>query len=139
MSNMANTAAYQLSDGRMAVDVDSAKTLVIADSGFVQNIVADGVVVTLPATASQGHWNIRNGGGVSPTANPSGSGTVGFSVQPNSIDQIQGGVAGSAVDNKPIINTKVSANFGDEVSIDNTGETNGPIVRAIKGVWARGS
>lgn len=139
MSNMTNANAYPLPDGRMAVDVDSNKTLVIDDSGYVQNVIADGVIFTLPATASLGHWTMRNGGGAEPTSDPSGNGTTGFSVAPNASDRIQGGVAGSDVDNKAFVNTKATAHFGDEITIANVGETNGPIVNAIKGTWARAS
>lgn len=136
---MANTAAYALPDGRLAVDVDSAKTLAIADSGFVQNVIADGVIFTLPATASLGSWTARNAGVKSPNG-PKGtasSGTAGFQMSPNASDQVQGGVSGSAVDNKDIINTKATSKIGDEVTVANVGETNGPIVTAIRGVWAR--
>lgn len=139
MSNMANTAAYILHDGRLAVDVDSAKTLAIADSGYVQNVIADGVIFTLPATASLGYWTARNAG-IKSTGGAKGTvsdGLVGFQMSPNASDQVQGGVSGSAVDNKDIINTKATSKVGDEVSIVNVGETNGPIVTAIRGVWAR--
>lgn len=139
MANMANTAAYRLPDGRMAVDVDSNKTLTIDDSGYVQNTIADGVIYTLPATATYGHWIMRNAG-AKVTGGPSGTGangTVGFQISPNSADKIQGGVAGTATDNKDLINTKATAKVGDEATVINNGETNGPIVTRISGVWAR--
>ncbi len=138
MSNMANTAAYALPDGRMAVDVDSNKTVTIDDSAFVQNTIADGVVYTLPATASLGTWTFRNGEKMKPTDNPTGDGLVGFSVSPNASDKIQGGVAGTATDNKDLINTKATSHYGDEITVANVGEANGPIVFATpKGIWAR--
>lgn len=137
MSNMANTAAYALPDGRQAVDVDTSKTLTVADSGYVQNVIADGVVLTSPATAAQGSFTARNGQKVKPSDNPSGDGLVGFSVAPVAADQMQGGVGGSAVDNKALINTKATSTYGDEISWMCVAETNGPIVTRVKGIWAR--
>jgi len=139
MANQANTAAYIGSDRRRTVDVDSNKTLTVDDSGYVQNVIADNVVVTLPATATIGSWIIRNGGLV-PTSGPVGAvsdGTILVSVAPNSADRIQGGVGGTATDNKKLLNTKITSRVGDEVHILNAAETNGPIVTRITGVWAR--
>jgi hypothetical protein len=136
---MANTAAYRLPDGRMAVDVDTNKTLTIDDSGFVQNVIADAVVVTLPATATHGTFIVRNGGD-NATGTPYGAGADGsakVSVSPNASDRIQGGVGGTATDDKDLINTKATSRVGDEVVVENRAETNGPIVMSIKGIWAR--
>jgi hypothetical protein len=137
LANMANTAAYALPDGRMAVDVDSAKTLAVADCGYVQNVIATStaaVVVSVPATATLGNWTIRNGGAY-PSSGAVGAKTGGATVQvsPVAADQIQGGVGGTAVDNKDLITTAIGA----EVRISNIGETNGPIVEHIKGTWSR--
>lgn len=140
MANMANTAAYRLPDGRMAVNVDSNKTLTIDDSGYVQNVIADNVIVTLPATATHGTWIVRNGGVPASTAIGAATGADGsakVSVSPNAADRIQGGVAGTATDDKDLINTKATSRVGDEVTVENRAETNGPIVTAIKGIWAR--
>lgn len=139
MANMANTAAYRGQDGRQMVDVDSAKTLTVADSGYVQNVIADNVDVVLPATAAQGVFIIRNGG-VRTTSGPVGTGknkSALVRVSPVAADQIQGGVGGTAVDNKELQNTKATSKVGDEVTIACVGETNGPVVTNIKGVWAR--
>lgn len=139
MANPANTTAYRLSDGRIAVNVTENKTLTVDDSGYVQNVIVDGVVVTLPATASLGAWIIRNGG-AAPSGAAAGAisdGTVGLYVSPNASDKIQGGVAGTATDNKDLINVKSTSRVGDEVAILNVGETNGPLVSAIRGKWTR--
>jgi hypothetical protein len=137
LANMANTAAYKLPDGRMAVDVDSAKTLTIADCGFVQNVTGtstSAVIVSVPATATLGNWTIRNKG-LYPTSGAVGAIVGGGTVQvsPVAADQIQGGVGGTAVDNKDLITTETGA----EVRISNIGETNGPVVEHIKGSWTR--
>lgn len=138
MANMANTAAYRLPDGRMAVDVDTAKTLTIDDSGFVQNVIGN-VIVTLPATATHGTWTIRNAGATINASGPAGAKTKGSQPQisPNAADKIQGGVGGTATDDKDLINTAATSRIGDEVRVCNRGETNGPIVEFIKGIWAR--
>jgi len=137
MANPANTTAYRLPDGRMAVNVTEAKTLAVTDQGYVQNVIyADGVV-TLPATATAGQWTIRNGG--VPAGSTAGSGDDGnqISVSPNASDSIEGGVAGTEEDNKDLINTAATARVGDEVTILNNGRTAGPSCIGIKGIWAR--
>lgn len=144
MANMANSAAYKIRTGRFAgqqgVDVDSNKTLGIADSGIVQNVIADGVIVSVPATATQGRWPIV-AGGVRQTSGPVGAVTGNakqlLQVSPVAADQIQGGPDGTAVDNKDLILAKATAKVGDFVVIDNRGETNGPIVDSYKGAWTR--
>lgn len=138
MANPANTTAYRLPDGRLAVDVTEAKTLAVDDCGYVQNVIYANGVVTLPATATLGTWTIRNGG-VAVTSGPSGTGSNGnlISVAPVAADKIQGGVSGTATDNKKIQNTAATARVGDEVTILNVAQTDGPLVHRISGVWAR--
>lgn len=134
MANPANTTAYKLGDGRMAVDVTEAKTLTVDDCGYVQNVTGD-VVVTLPATATLGTWTIRNKGEAITANGPDGATTGGNSVavSPNSSDKIQGGVAGTATDNKDILTTELGA----EVTILNVGQADGPVVQRIVGTWTR--
>lgn len=138
MANPANSTAYRLPDGRMAVNVTEAKTLAVTDQGYVQNVIYASGVVTLPATATEGQWTIRNGG-VPVTSGPSGSGADGnqISVSPNALDNIEGGVSGTATDDKDLINTAATARVGDEVTILNNGRTGGPSCIGIKGIWAR--
>jgi hypothetical protein len=138
MANPANSTAYRLPDGRMAVNVTEAKTLALADCGYVQNVIyADGVV-TLPATAVLGSFTIRNGG-VPTTNGPAGTGDDGnkISVTPNASDKVAGGVDGTATDGKPFENTAATARVGDEITILNTGATDGGVVSAVKGIWVR--
>lgn len=133
MANPANTTAYKMGDGRMAVDVTEAKTLTAADSGFVQNVIGD-VTVTLPATATVGTWTIRNKGEMIDDNGPVGATTDGntVTVASNSSDSITGGVAGSAADNDKLTTTEAGA----EVTITN-GATAGGIVEAVRGEWTR--
>lgn len=145
MANMANSAAYKIARGRFAglygVDVTANKTLTIADSGIVQNVIADGVIISLPATATQGRWPIQVGG-VPVTSGPVGAITGSKALQllqisPVAADQMQGGPDGSAVDNKDLILAKATSKVGDFMVVENTGETNGPLVSSYKGVWTR--
>ena len=139
MANTALTAAYRGQDGRQWLDIDTNKTLTIDDSGYVHNVIADNIVITLPATATQGNWIVR-AGGVPKTSAPSGTGTnfsQKVSISPNAADKIQGGVGGTATDDKDLILTKATQRVGDYCVVTNTGETNGPIVREISGIWTR--
>src|SRR3990167_9304979 len=138
MANPLNTTAYRGQDGRLWVDVTEAKTLVAADSGYVQNVTYANGVVTLPATAVPGVWHIRNGG---VPINSEGSGADGnlISVDPNASDTIIGfNVAdGTSADGKQLNNTAATSRVGDEVTILSNAAANGPYMIAMKGVWAR--
>lgn len=139
MANPANSTAYRLSDGRLAVNVTEAKTLAAQDSGYVQNITAESVTVTLPAVATQGIWTVRNGG-VADTGAPAGSGDDGTAivVDCQAADTMAGlDVEGTEKDGKTLTNTAATARIGDEITLINTGATNGGIVHAVKGIWAR--
>lgn len=139
MANPSNSTAYRGNDGRLWVDVTEAKTLGIADSGFVQNVIYDNAVITLPATATQGLWIVR-AGGVKPTGTPAGAvadGSMKLSLSPNASDKIQGAPDGSAVDDKDIILVKATQRVGDYAILQNTGETNGPVTIELSGVWSR--
>lgn len=138
MANPANSTAYRLPDGRMAVNVTEAKTLALADSGFVQNVVYANGAVTLPATAVVGTFTIRNGG-VLPSNGPAGAVSDGnlISVTPNASDKVSGGVDGTVTDGKPFENTAATAKVGDELTITNTGATDGGFITRRKGIWVR--
>ncbi len=139
MANPANSTAYRLPDGRMAVDVTEAKTLALADSGYVQNVIYANGAVTLPATAVVGTFVVRNGGLPIDASGPSGATANGnlITVTPNASDKVSGGVDGTATDGKPFENTAATARVGDEITITNTGATDGGFVNSVKGVWVR--
>lgn len=135
MANQAYSARYQLPDGRYAVNVDSAKTLAAEDSGIVQNVIAAGVVLTLPAVATQGVWTIRDGG-VPVSSGPAGAVTTAsvVTVDPNASDTLAGlNVEGTEQDGKYFKNT--GGDIGDEIVIINTGATNGGLIASTKGDW----
>ncbi len=138
MANPANSTAYRLPDGRMAVNVTEAKTLAAADSGYVQNVIYANGAVTLPATAVHGTFIIRNGG-VPISGGPSGTGDDGnlITVTPNASDNVEGGVSGTATDGKPFENTAATARVGDEITVTNSNLTAGGMVSGVKGIWVR--
>lgn len=57
---------------RKSANISANKTLAAADSGIVQNVIADGVTITLPASATQ----VVRAAGV-PAGGPVGSGSNG--------------------------------------------------------------
>lgn len=135
---MANsTTLFQLADGRMAVDVTENKTLAIKDCGVVQNVITDGLTITLPSTVVGYKYTFRNGG-VKATNGPTRSGsdaTVAVTVSPAPADLIAG-MEVTAADNKDFVNTKATAKIGDELEIVGDG-TNGWNVTNVKGIWAK--
>lgn len=137
MANPAFSTRYRLGDGRYAVNVTENKTLAAEDSGIVQNVIATGVVVTLPAVATQGVWTVRDGG-VPATSGPSGAivSAAVPTVDPNASDTVAGfNVEGTEADGKYLQNT--GGRPGDEITIANTGATNGGLVVASSGDWLR--
>lgn len=137
MANPAFSTRYKLPDGRYAVNVTETKTLSSNDSGIVQNVTVAGVVVSLPATATVGCWTVRDGG-VAATSGAAGAivNAAIPSVDPNASDTVQGfNVETTAADGKLLTNT--GGKYGDEITILNTGATNGGIVTRSIGDWLR--
>lgn len=137
MANPAFSTRYRLPDGRYAVDVTENKTLAAADSGVVQNVTVASVTVTLPATATQGVFIVRDGG-VKATSGPDGAivSAAAPKVDPNGSDTVAGfNVSGTSADGKYLYST--SARPGDELVVQNTGATDGGIVIRAIGDWSR--
>jgi hypothetical protein len=139
MANPAFSTRYKGRDGRLWIDVTENKTLAAEDSGLVQNVTAASVVVTLPATAVQGSYTIRDGG-VKVSNGPTGAvvSPARPTVDPNASDTIAGlNVEGTEADGK---NLRVAASTtaeGDEITIIN-GPTNGGFISgAVIGDWER--
>lgn len=138
---MANpTATYKLPDGRLAINVTEAKTLVAADSGIVQNVIADAVTVTLPATVVGHAYTIRNGG-VPKTSGPAGTGDDGSAkvlTMPTGTDGFTGaGITAAA--SKGLDNTKATSKVGDEFSVIGSGVNSAVawVITSVKGTWVR--
>lgn len=122
---------------RASVDVSTNKTLAEGDNGIVQNVVADAITITLPATVVGMQFTVRNGG-VKVTNGPTGSaadGTALVTIAPNASDKIMGNGFTSA-DNKAALNTKATSRIGDEIVLVGDG-VNGWFVQRVSGLWAR--
>jgi hypothetical protein len=135
---MANSKTiYKPPDGRAAENVTEDKTLAIEHQGVVQNVIADGLNITLPATVVGYIYTIRNGG-VPKTGGAAGTGDDGSAIvkiTPNSGDLIAG-MELTASDADSINNTKATARVGDEITLLGNGTTGWNIV-SIKGTWAQ--
>jgi hypothetical protein len=140
MANPAFATRYRGHDGRLWIDVTENKTLAAADSGLVQNVIAADVVVTAPATATVGSWTIRDGG-LKTSNGPKGAivNPARPTVDVNASDTLAGlNVEGTAADGKNVRVPAATAQPGDEITITNTGATNGGFVNgAVKGDWVR--
>jgi len=137
MANPAFATRYRLPDGRIAVDVTENKTLAAKDSGIVQNVIANSIIVTLPATAVVGSYVVRDGG-VPTTGGPVGAVVKPaiVTVDPDAADTIAGlNVEGAAADGKYVRNT--AGRIGDEITITNGPTNGGYIDGAVIGDWLR--
>jgi hypothetical protein len=103
---------------RNSANVSANKTLAQdADMGLVQNVIADGKTITLPAAAAGLSFTIRNGG-AAVTGGPTGTGadgTVAITIAPNGTDTIGG--AGRTSANTNFVNTKATSQVGDQVTL----------------------
>jgi hypothetical protein len=138
---MANdtTVSQGLGNGIAYENIDTAKTLAVGDNGVVQNVIADGITLTLPATGAAGlyYFTIRNGG-VPKTGAPAGTGddaSVLVNVSPNASDKISG-LAFTAADDKDARNTKATAKVGDYITLVSDGVDGWSVVSA-RGIWVR--
>lgn len=125
----------KLSDGREKLDVSGNLTLVKdTHTGVVVNVTADAKTITLPAAAAGVLFAVRNGG-AAPTGAPVGAGgneSSAVTIAPNGTDTIGG--AGRAAANSNLVNTKATANVGDEVWL--LGVSGGWQIVYKKGTWA---
>ena len=139
---MANdtTVSVGLGNGAPYENIDTSKTLAVGDNGVVQNVIADGITITLPATGAAGlyYFTIRNGG--VPASSAVGFGTGGdasvlVTVAPNASDKISG-LGFTAADNKAALNTKATARVGDFITLVSEGVDGWTVVNS-RGIWAR--
>ncbi len=134
------TVQFPSDKRRQSVNVTSNKTLTLADQGIVQNVQADGIVITLPATSAGATFVIRNGG-VPVSNGPTGTGANGsvlVAVSPAAADAIAGNGFTAAV-NKDALNTKATSQVGDEITLVGSGATGVTAwtLQEVIGVWAR--
>ena len=118
-------------EGKEGVNIEtktSSATLTTADSGKTFVSATDGVVFTLPAIAT---------GAVFKFVNAAEDGTNTLTISPNASDGIQ--YAGSATDDKDLINTKATSKQGDFVVISSLDSTANWSVTSVRGVFAKES
>ena len=118
-------------EGKEGVNIEtktSNTTLTAADSGKTFVSATDGVVFTLPAIAT---------GEVYKFVNAAEDGTNTLTISPNASDGIQ--YAGSATDDKDLINTKATSKQGDYVVIASLDSTTNWSVTEVRGVFAKES
>lgn len=144
---MANaTVPYIGNDGRLTIDVSANKTLAATEFGWVQNIITDALVLTLPASATvlAGSTVVLRNGGVAKTGGPVGSGdngSLGFVVTPASGDGVTGNGFTAAAD-KGVTYVKAQGNVGDELKLSCGGANTAKAwnVETVKGklaAWTR--
>lgn len=119
---MANPVTpYVGNDGRLWINVSENKTLAATEFGWVQNLIADGITLTAPASATVlagAELTIRNGG-VKKTNSTAGSGddgSVGFVLTPASGDGVTGNGFTAAI-NKGVTYVKSGGKVGDEITL----------------------
>jgi hypothetical protein len=138
MANM--TTPYLMADGRMGLDLDTNKTCTAADCGLVQNVIADAITITLPATAAGSSFIVRNGGvpATSAAAGTGSNGTALVSVAVAAGDGFTGGGFTAAI-NKKALNTKATSKVGDEIQVVGSGANTAAAwnFASVKGTWAR--
>lgn len=137
---MANDTSVSqgLGNGINYENIDSNKTLALADCGAIQNVLADGVTITLPATSAGATFTIRNNGAPASSAlgaQTGNDGTVLVTVAPNASDKIQG-LGFTAADNKAALNTKATSRVGDFLRLVGDGIDGWNVIEA-RGIWAR--
>ena len=142
---MANdTVPYLMPDGRYGLNIDTSKSLVAADAGIVQNVVADAITITLPtsAAATVGATFIVRNGGVKATSGAAGTGSNGTALVSVAVGNSSDGFSGNAMTaatNKKLLNTKATSVVGDEVTLVGSGVTSAVawFTGNVKGIWAR--
>ena len=118
-------------EGKDGVNIEtktSNYTVTTGDSGKTFVSATDGVVFTLPAIAT---------GAVFKFVNAAEDGTNTLTISPNASDGIQ--YAGSATDDKDLINTKSTSKQGDYVVIASLDSTANWSVTEVRGTFAKES
>lgn len=115
---------------RSATDVTGNVTLTAADSGKTFVVKADGVVITLPATALGLTYTIKNGSRY--------DGEYAYTVAPAAADGVTGNGFTAAV-NKAITVSKATSRAKDEFTILGTGTTGvtGWVFQSVMGTVTR--
>ena len=119
-------------EGKEGVNIETKASnytvVATTDSGKTFVSATDGVVFTLPAIAT---------GAVYKFVNAAEDGTNTLTISPNASDGIQ--YAGSATDDKDLINTKATSKQGDYVVIASLDSTANWSVTEVRGTFAKES
>lgn len=111
------------------IDVDSIEktanyTLLTTDNGKYFSSLTDGMEFTLPSVAAGYIFTIYN---------IARAGFAGISISPAALDFIAW--AGNVTDDKDLINTKATAQYGDFVTLKSNTALTGWEVVASRGIW----
>jgi len=132
MAKVARTTAFPNGLHSFLIDNNSIEktanyTVIIStDSGSTFTSSLDGVVFTLPAIAI---------GTTVTFVNTGPDGTAALNISPAAADAIT--YDGTDVDDKDLINTKVTANYGDFVTLASLDGVIAWQVVAVRGIWAK--
>lgn len=101
-------------------------TVLASESGTIFKIATDAKTFTLPATEAGLEYTFINSGA---------DGAVLLAISPQAADAIHGRAL-TSVDNKDLLNTKVTAKEGDTVTLAGDG-VDGWFIVAVEGIWAK--
>lgn len=133
-------AEIQASDyyGAQGVNVTGNKTLALADCGVIQNVTADAITLTLPASAAGLTYTVRNGGALgnaSAAAGSAGDNSVLVSIAPNGTDTV-GGNGFTPAAGKGAQNVKLTSRVGDLITLT-AGAAGTWVITSVIGTWTR--
>jgi len=126
LTNYPNGVGGFIVDDQSEVKTAAYTVITTTDSGKTFVSETDGVVFTLPAIAV---------GNTITFVNMSKDGEGDLTISPNAADGIS--YAGSATDDKDLINTKATANQGDFVTLASLDGVVAWQVVAARGIWAK--
>ena len=113
-------------DSNATVKTSNYTVIIDDDSGSTITSTLDGFIATLPSIAT---------GNTVTFVNMADDGEAEFSISPAAVDSIT--YAGSAVDDKDLINTKATSKKGDSVTLASLDGTVSWQVVAVRGIWAK--
>jgi len=126
LSNFPNGVSTFLSDSNAETKTAAYTVVINTDSGKTFQSETDGIVYTLPSIAI---------GNTITFVNMADDGLADLTISPAAADGIS--YAGSATDDKDLINTKATAKRGDFVTLASLDGVIAWQVVAARGVWAK--
>ena len=121
-----NGLASFLVDSNADVKTANYTVIIDDDSGSTIASTLDGFIATLPSIAT---------GNTVTFVNMADDGEAECSISPAAVDSMT--YAGSAVDDKDLINTKATSKKGDSVTLASLDGTVSWQVVAVRGIWAK--